>query len=255
MTSIPHRRTLLHFLALTLITASGLALGFDESPQTDPQPTNSVFDEKLDAIDRRTATIHDIDAEFEQRKYTTLLKKPIFSRGILKIKGNLARWDTQKPRRSTLLISSTYISIFYPQQALLEVYELDDKLRWLAISPAPRMGSLREKFVLTPASVDTFDQKMVPANAIGVRATPRDDAMRDHLIHIDILIDNDTALVVAVYITDADGDRTELIFSRMRTNTGLQEKDVTLSVPAGTKIVHPLGHQDDPQTQRMSGAP
>lgn len=240
-------------LAIILMTATMTTLASDESSKANPTPPDPTFEKKLEAFDRRTATVQDMSADFLQRKYTTLLKKPLVSRGKLKIKGNYSRWDTHKPRPSTLVISPTAISVFYPKQSLLEVYELDDKLRWAAISPAPQLAALREQFKLTPMSIEKFDKRVRPTDSLCIRATPRGETMRDYLDHIDILIDNATALIVASIITDADGDRTELIFSRMRTNTGMDDQEVTLNIPADTKIVHPLGRQQSQLTKQSSG--
>ncbi len=106
------------FLTLSVMTASALEFGSDASPLGDQDLPDAVvtstiaFEEQLNAFDRKTATVRDIRVVFEQRKYTTLLKKPLVSRGKLIIKGNQARWDTHQPKPSTLIISSTDMSMF-----------------------------------------------------------------------------------------------------------------------------------------------
>ena len=73
------------------------------------------------------------------------------------------------------------------------------------------------------------------------RARPRPGPLKDHIERVRALLDPEAPAIVALEMADADGDRTVLRFSAVRTNTGLVASDVTLDLPAGVAISYPLG--------------
>ena len=56
-----------------------------------------------------------------------------------------------------------------------------------------------------------------------------------------------TGIIRSATNIDADGDRTLLTFTHVRTSTGVSDADLELKLPAGTKMVKPLeGLGDSP---------
>src|SRR6185295_18779565 len=92
---------------------------------------------------------------------------------------------------------------------------------------------------------------------------PKSDELKKHVREVRVLLDeppaNETTgsgkaekngadnrdkhaygVVRQVEVTDADGDRTVVVFKEIRTNTGLKDHDLELTVPEGTRTSHPL---------------
>ena len=67
-------------------------------------PAVRVSSERLERLDARVAKIKDLTADFIERKYTTLLKKPLVSSGRIRVRGDIARWDTNKPYKTGMLV-------------------------------------------------------------------------------------------------------------------------------------------------------
>ena len=55
-------------------------------------------------------------------------------------------------------------------------------------------------------------------------------------------MDASRGLILRAEMTDADGERTRMVFSDIQVNTGLQDEDVELRVPGSTRVTRPLDH-------------
>ena len=195
------------------------------------------FDELLADIDRRSAQISDLTATFEQQKFTALLRKPLTSTGVVRVKGAVSRWDTKKPEPAVLHADRREIRMYYPRQKVVEVYPIDRRLSELAASPLPRLAALRQHFTIErhagPAGGAT-------ANQLPLRLLPKDDFLKEHVDEVRVVLDVATACVVSVEVLDADGDRTLIRFDGVKLNTGLKEADLSLEMPVGTRVSRPL---------------
>ena len=206
------------------------------------------LEERLAALDRQAGNVHDLVASFEESKHTALLKKPLVSTGRVRIVGDKARWDTEKPHRGVMVMDPTTIRIYYPERGALEIYDIDEKMARLAISPLPRLSALRAQFEIEEMSPADVSTELSSPRYLGLRMTPRDTALLEYLDHVDVVLDTETTFVVRARIMDPDGDETELVFRDVRTNTGLGAGDVELVVPEGTTESRPLaGLQPRPQ--------
>src|SRR5207248_235768 len=89
-----------------------------------------------------------LSANFQQQKFTALLKRPLVSSGTIRLRKSTMRWDTQQPQRSVLWMNDREARIYYPQPppGVVEVYTLDQKMAELASSPLPRLAVLKRKF-------------------------------------------------------------------------------------------------------------
>jgi len=198
-------------------------------PAADP-----ALDAELREIDARAAAIHDLTASFEQTRTSLLLRKPLVSEGTVAVKGARTLWRTVSPRRSTMLIDSAEMRLYYPDQGVVEVYELTDSLKRIAATPLPRLDAVRRHFSI--ARVGTSDG---PRDLV-IDLTPRDPDLRERVHSVRVTIDRTTALASTITITDADGEETVIRFTQSRTNTGLDDASLDLNVPEGTRISRPL---------------
>lgn len=206
------------------------------APAADPE-----LDALLEAVDRRAADVRDLRMRFEQDKFTPLLKKPMRSSGAILVMGGRTRWVTEAPHPSVMLIEGKTLRIYYPEQKLLEVYDVDRRLGELAASPLPRLPVLRKYF-----DIERVREPDAPSGAGGdprplaLRLVPKADGLREHVAEVRVTLDPATGLARAVEMKDPDGDRTVLRFSRPEINRGLKDEFFELSVPEGTTVTRPL---------------
>ena len=121
----------------------------------------------------------------------------------------------------------------------MEIYPIEKGWSQLAASPLPRMESLREHFTISPWNWPGNE----PANAkalMGLKLAPKQEQIREHVSEVRILIDRETACVVAAEVLYPDHDRLEIRFDNIRTNRGIQEQQMELEIPEGTTISRPF---------------
>jgi outer membrane lipoprotein-sorting protein len=217
---------------LLMAVVAGAQTAPTSQPATDP-----ALLEKLTALDAKTATVTDLSAKFEQQKHTAMLRKPIVSSGVIKARGAVMLWETQKPDATVMRVDEKSLQLFYVKQKILEVYPIEGKLGALAANPMPRLKTLREYFSIA-ADNDKLENE--PAGTIALRLTPLDAGMKQHVDNVRVRIDPERGLVSLFELTDPDGERTTIRFTDYKVNAGLDEKSLALDPPAGTQVVHPL---------------
>jgi outer membrane lipoprotein-sorting protein len=210
-----------------------------------PAPDAALI-ERLTAIDAKAATIRDLTAEFEQKKHTALLKEPMVSSGRVRVKGSTIRWDTEKPRPSVIHIDEKEVRVYYPEDAALEIYTVDEQLRRLTGSPMPRLKPMQEQFDIAAMPTTQIEGAVADPSLLAIRLTPKAETLRKHVKEVHVLINPETGLTERLEMLDPEGDRTLIRFLKPRTNTGLDEKDLALKVPSETKISRPLEGRSPP---------
>ncbi|MHC5026422.1 MAG: LolA family protein [Planctomycetota bacterium] len=236
-------RRALTLLALALLGTSGAAA---QAPQDD-------FEALLRRLDERSATVTNLVAAFRQEKHTALLRRPLVSTGRVRVLPPLIRWDTERPFPSNMLVAADSVRIFYPEQATLEIYPLDDRLGRMATSPLLRIDPLREHFDLAAGTAPDDEPSTGPGVGPGVGAplvhlllTPTADALKKHISEVRLAVDEATATVRRAEIIDASNQRTTLHFEGIELNQDLVADDLVLKPPPGVTVVRPL--------QRKTGA-
>ena len=207
------------------------------SSTTHAAPLDDATLKRLDACDAKVATIKDLTATFEQKKFSPLLKKPLVSRGTLRVRGDTMLWLTETPELMTMRIDAESLQLLYRNQKSLEVYPIKGKMASMAASPLPRLATLREKFDL---SVDPDVKADARPAVLAVLLTPKDADLKPFVDKVRVTLDEATGVVRTFELTDPDGERTEITFADPKPNTGLIEADVALDVPPGTKTTRPL---------------
>lgn len=232
-------------IVLLTLTACVFCAGLTGPSTTiDPQ-----LDAQLTQIDAAARQIKDLSAHFEQEKFTALLKKPLISTGTVRSAGFVVRWDTDKPEPCSLFADQTQLILYYPNQKLEEVYPIEQRISDLLSSPLPRLDTVKKHFIIEPVSADDSAQP----GTLSLRLTPSDPELAKHIRLVIVVLDIKTGLTLRVQTTDIDGDRTQITFSDMRTNTGLDPSQLELKVPADTTVSHPRAAA--PADQSQNGSP
>jgi outer membrane lipoprotein-sorting protein len=215
--------------------------------QSQPQaPTNDQFRARLQEIDQRIAKFIDLRAEFVQTKVTAMLKQPLVSEGMLVVKGDSVRWDTKKPRPSTMTIGGGEIHLYYPEARVMEIYIATGDVRQLTGSPLPRLPVLDRQFEIKELDATTLGA-VASDHVIAIELTPKDESLRKHLKSVKVLINTEMPAARKLILIDADGDRTEIEFKNVRVNTGVRDDELELRLPKGIRVTRPAG--DRPSSQ------
>jgi outer membrane lipoprotein-sorting protein len=217
-----------------------------KQPEEKPASEKSALDKQLEAIDSSAKEIKTLRGKFVQRKHTPLLKKQLESSGTVAIKGDKTRWETAEPRRSVMTIDQRGLRIFYPEQKVVEVFEVGDDVREFAGSPLPRLDKLRKAFEIAALKASEVGGKDDDTSVLAVELLPRSEELKKHVAHVRVLIDSSIPAIRRMEITDVDGERTEIEFKDIKINASLEDADLALDVPPGTREVYPLG---EPSTE------
>jgi outer membrane lipoprotein-sorting protein len=209
-----------------------------QAPATQPA-IDQHLQRQLEEIDRRAAQITDLTSDFVQLKHTALLKKPLESRGRLRIRGVAMRWDTTDPSPGVMVIDEQELRLYSPAQSLLEIYPMQRGLGQIAASPLPRLAVVREHFDIAGCDWPGLDERS-RATHVAVKLTPREESLARHVQEVRVLLEVTTGCASAVRMLDPDGDELEISFLRIRTNTGVREDEVRFDPPSGTTISRPL---------------
>jgi outer membrane lipoprotein-sorting protein len=214
---------------LLTICAAALAQSTTQPAEVDP-----ALWETMTRIDARSAAIKDMVADFEQSKFTPLLKKPMISKGVVRVGPSSMLWDTSSPSPSVMRIDQNEASIYYPQEKLMEIYPVGGQLGALAASPLPQLKVLKQHFSFAR------DNEGSDTLHLALLLTPTDPMVREHVARIRVLLDMERGFMIRFEMTDPDGERTLMSFSNVRVNTGLDESQLKIRVPPDVKVVRPL---------------
>jgi outer membrane lipoprotein-sorting protein len=227
---------------MSALLLSVLFLLADDSAAATSRPANvdAAAWQRMLAIDARAGEVSDLAADFEQQKFTAMLKKPLVSSGRVYVRGSTMRWDTRKPDPNELLITDREVRIYFPAQKVVEVYQVQEKLGQLAASPLPRLAVLQKHFSFEPIPVADMGGKDGSEKYFAVRMTPTQPELREHIEQVRVLLDVQRGLIARLEMRDMDGDRTLITFSNAQTNVGLKDEQLKLSAPADVKITRPL---------------
>jgi outer membrane lipoprotein-sorting protein len=228
----------MRLLALLLLLLPLVARAAEPAATRPANVDPAAWQRMLD-IDAKAAQVQDLVADFEQQKFTAMLKKPLVSRGVVKVRGNAMLWDTKEPEPTQLQIDAREVRIYYPEQKTIEAYQVREKLGQLAASPLPRLDVLREHFSFEPIAVGELGEKD-DLRFFAVRMTPTDPELREHVDQVRVLLDAKQGLILRLEMRDADGDRTLIAFANVKTNTGMSETDLRIAAPPDVKVTRPL---------------
>lgn len=214
-----------------------------------------TFEERLAAADEAMATVSDLRADFEQQKKTTLLRRPLVSRGTVVCRAESIRWTTVSPHPGVVLVSPESITIHYPDDNIAEIYPADARFADAAGGPLPRLGELRAQFeVVEMSGEDVAAFGLAPedlSERLFAALVPRSPDLQRHVSRVQVIIDTRLPCAERVIITDPDGDSTDIRFFNVRINSGVSDDEIKVRLPPGTHVSHPAGKpKADPDPDR-----
>lgn len=210
---------------------------------------------QLRELEEQHDEIKDLSARFSQKRYSPLLKKPITSSGTYRSTSGLTRWDTEKPHDSVMVIQSDRLEIYFPEQKTLEVYPIEKRLGELLATPQPDVDQWLDSFKLSEALPEALSDTMRETLRIKdadtyllISLTPRDEEVAELIDRLIVVVDRETGLSRGMsWSSEGDGERTEIVFTRVRENTQIKRADLLLDTPESTRVVYPLGPVGEPE--------
>ncbi|MGI9014416.1 MAG: LolA family protein [Phycisphaerales bacterium] len=216
-----------------LMLAAALTIGAYRGQQAEsPPPQDAQLWTQLKVMEPLAASITTVQAVFTQWRYSPLLKEPLKSSGEVFVAEGNTLWHTQQPRETFMLVSAEELRMYYPQENLLEVYDIGRLGGELASSPVPRIEALRTRFSMTSL---TMAEK-----TISVQLAPKDADLAEFVSRVEVRIQRETALAERIEIFDAEGERTVISFTEIKVNEPLPQGKVQLNLPADVRITRPL---------------
>lgn len=231
------------------------AVNADAEPKREATGDSDLI-HKLRELEEQNAEIKDLSARFSQKRYSPLLKKPITSSGTYRSVSGLARWDTEKPHDSVMVIRAGRLELYYPEQKTLEVYPIKQRLGELLATPQPDVDQWQASFKLSRALPDALSESM--RETIGIKQdtddyllislAPREEEVAKMIERLIVVVDRETGLSRGMAWSSEDrGERTEIVFTRVRPNTQIKRADLLLDTPESTRVVYPLGPVGEPE--------
>jgi outer membrane lipoprotein-sorting protein len=232
-------------VVMFVLVCSAPPAAFADAPTS--RPVDPALATELAAINIKTAAVKSLTADFEQKKSTPMLKKPLVSSGTVASAGGVSVWTTVKPQPTSMRVTDQEIRIFYPAQQTIEIYPLAGQLGALAASPLPRLSTLKKFFNFDRMHAADIDKAATDDACLAVKLTPIDPELAKHVKEVHVLLDRTTGAIRQVENLDPDGDVTTMTFTHVKLDADLPADALKLNVPAGTREVHPLAGMDAPQ--------
>ena len=238
-------------LLLAILCTAALAGARPDDPDAS---TDAALQARLEALDVRFAEITRLRANFRQERQTPMLRRPLTSSGSLKLKDGVIRWDTREPARSTMLITEAEIRIHDPEARVLEIYQTRERAGTAAEGRTgpPRLADLLARFSVSEIGVDALGEK--PSERwLGLELVPADEEMARRIVRITALLDTEAPMIRRVIIEGVDGEVTDLELRDVRIGARIEDHEMELEVPEGTRISRPPGSQPDSEDSAPPG--
>jgi outer membrane lipoprotein carrier protein len=183
------------------------------------------------ALQERYEGIRDFSADFVQTYRGGVLKTPIKESGTMAVKkpGKM-RWTYTKPERKELVSDGTKIYWYVPEDRQVAVYDAPSENQ--ATTPALFLsgkGDIARDFTAAVA------EPAVPG-AAGLKLTPR--RAEPEYEYLVVSVDPATLQIRALTTRDRQGGESTLIFTNMKENRGLSDKDFVFRIPRGVNVVN-----------------
>jgi outer membrane lipoprotein carrier protein len=197
------------------------------SPQ--PPPTAAVLARDLQ---RRYEQVRDFSADFEHVYEGGVLGKKVIERGTLLVKKpGMMRWVYTSPEKKEFVSDGRTLYSYMPEDRQVVVSQVppaDD-----ASSPALFLagkGNILRDFTPTLAALPA----LAPTEA-ALRLVPtRPQRDYDWIV---LVVDRASLQIRRLVTTDAQGGTSTFVFTRLRENLGLSDKDCVFKVPRGVDVI------------------
>jgi outer membrane lipoprotein carrier protein len=183
----------------------------------------------VDAIQKQYDATDTFQARFIQKSYLKILGQSQKAEGSVSIKkpGQM-KWDYKAPDRQILVSNDQALWLYLPDEK--QVTKMKVQSIYSSNTPALFLagrGKLTESFTIGKV---TEERGLYIAEL-----TPRDKAQ--NLSKMEILADKKNYRIVGSRVYDNLGNKTEMLFSNIKTNPNLEKKLFQFEVPKGVELI------------------
>jgi len=198
-----------------------------------PSANETTAAELAQALQHRYDSIKDFSADFIHQYQGGVLRKAIAERGhVLIKKPGKMRWEYTTPEKKLFVSDGVRIYSYIPQD------------KQVIVSPQPREGEasapalfLAGKGNLTRDFTPSFiaNPKGTPLAARSLKLIPK--TPQPDYEWLVFTVDPATLAIEGLLTKDAQGGESTFIFTNLKENTGLADKEFAFSIPRGVDVV------------------
>lgn len=203
----------------------------------EPLPPELRGAQKLTALIQRVTQMQagtaTLQARFEQRKTSRLLAEPSVSRGRFYFKApDSVRWEYDAPRPMTVLLANGVAITYRPAEKRAERVEVGRMQRRIFrfIGAAEPLDRLKQHFTFTfrdPGDEGNYTLLLSPTTHM----------IKKRIKQVELEIDRQRMMPIAVMYEEADGDTTAYRFTDVVINKPLDDELFRLAFPPGVEVV------------------
>jgi outer membrane lipoprotein carrier protein len=198
-----------------------------------PAGAESTADDLAQALQKRYDSIKDFSADFEHRYQGGVLRKGVSERGrVLIKKPGRMRWDYSAPEKKLFVADGVRIYSYIPEdkQVVVSPQPRDAETTTPALFLAGK-GNLTRDF--TPSLAD--NPAGTPPGSRSLKLVPKTrQPDYDWLV---FTLDPATLAIRGLLTMDAQGGESAFIFTNLKENTGLADKEFAFNIPRGVDVV------------------
>jgi outer membrane lipoprotein carrier protein len=213
------------------VAALLLLIPFTTPPLPAAEPTTAS--ELAQSLQRKYDGIRDFSAEFTHSYRGGVLRRQLSERGrVLIKKPGKMRWDYTTPEAKTFVSDGARIYSYIPQDKQVMVSKVPPENT--ATTPSLFLagkGNLSRDF--TPSLVDAPEGS--PAGVRALKLVPK-KAQPDYDWLV-LLVDPATLTLRGLVTADSQGGTSSLVFSNLKENIGLADKEFVFNVPRGVEVI------------------
>ena len=215
--------------ALVLLTCT--LLPAFPGAQTRPAP-----DALARSLQQRYQGIHDFSADFVHNYRGGVLRTQTTERGNVKIKkpGRM-RWVYAAPEKKEFVSDGLKVYSYLPQdkQVMVAAMPSDDQATTPALFLTGK-GDISRDFTAAYAETSPAGTTM-PAGTTALKLTPRrSEPEYEYLV---VAIDPATLQIRALTTRDRQGGDSTLIFTNLKENQGISDKEFAFRIPRGVDVI------------------
>ena len=185
------------------------------------------------ALQRKYDGIKDFSADFTHTYEGGVLRKQITERGHLLVKKpGMMRWDYSAPEPKQFVSDGVKMYSYIPQdkQVIVAAVPPDDD------APTPTLflagkGNVTRDF--TPSLVDA--PPGMPAASRTLKLIPK--ARQRDYDWLVLVLDPDSLAIRGLLTVDAQGGKSSFLFTNLKENVGLADKEFAFKIPRGVDVV------------------
>jgi outer membrane lipoprotein carrier protein len=218
---------------LAAVVAPALTAALAAFSAAQPAGNETTAGELVQALQHRYDSIKDFSADFVHQYEGGVLRKAIVERGhVLIKKPGKMRWEYSAPEKKLFVSDGVRIYSYIPED------------KQVVVSPQPRdgettagalflagMGYLTRDF--TPSFI--ANPKGTPLAARSLKLIPK--TPQPEYEWLIFTVDPATLAIQGLLTRDAQGGESAFIFTNLKENTGLADKEFAFSIPRGVDVV------------------